>query len=125
MERKVVRRYWISFIILLAGLAVLTVWNINSGSVKLTVKEILDIIINKTGDETAYNIVWDIRLPRILSVIILGGALSVSGFLLQTFFGNLPSGKVNGSRVRGADPCCVCGIYDLYGVCACHIKKGE
>ena len=88
MERKVVRRYWISFIILLAGLAVLTVWNINSGSVKLTVKEILDIIINKTGDETAYNIVWDIRLPRILSVIILGGALSVSGFLLQTFFGN-------------------------------------
>ena len=88
MERKVVRRYWISFIILLAGLAVLTVWNINSGSVKLTVKEIFDIIINKTGDETAYNIVWDIRLPRILSVIILGGALSVSGFLLQTFFGN-------------------------------------
>ena len=88
MERKVVRRYWISFIILLAGLAVLTVWNINSGSVKLTVKEIFGIIINKTGDETAYNIVWDIRLPRILSVIILGGALSVSGFLLQTFFGN-------------------------------------
>ena len=33
-------------------------------------------------------IIWDIRLPRILAAIILGGALSVSGFLLQTFFGN-------------------------------------
>lgn len=88
MERKVVRRYWISFILLLIVLTVFTVWNINSGSVGLTVKEIFDIIINRTGEETAYNIVWDIRLPRILSVIILGGALSVSGFLLQTFFGN-------------------------------------
>ena len=88
MERKVVRRYWISFILLLIALTVFTVWNINSGSVGLTVKEIFDIIINRTGEETAYNIVWDIRLPRILSVIILGGALSVSGFLLQTFFGN-------------------------------------
>lgn len=88
MERKVVRRYWISFILLLIALTVFTVWNINSGSVDLTVKEIFDIIINRTGEETAYNIVWDIRLPRILSVIILGGALSVSGFLLQTFFGN-------------------------------------
>lgn len=31
---------------------------------------------------------WDIRLPRILSAVILGGALSVSGFLLQAFFAN-------------------------------------
>ncbi len=42
----------------------------------------------KTGEETAYRIVWDIRLPRILAAAILGGALSVSGFLLQTFFAN-------------------------------------
>lgn len=36
----------------------------------------------------AYHIIWDIRLPRILSAIFLGGSLSISGFLLQTFFGN-------------------------------------
>lgn len=40
------------------------------------------------GEDTALNIIWEIRLPRILAAIILGGALSVSGFLLQTFFGN-------------------------------------
>ena len=64
------------------------VWNVNAGSIHLSVSEILNIIFRHQGDATAYNIIWEIRLPRILSVIILGGALSVSGFLLQTFFNN-------------------------------------
>ena len=34
------------------------------------------------------NIIWKIRLPRILMAALLGGALSLSGFLLQTFFAN-------------------------------------
>ena len=33
-------------------------------------------------------IVWRLRAPRILAAAILGGGLSVSGFLLQTFFAN-------------------------------------
>jgi len=69
-------------------LAVLLFWNINSGSVELSVAQIYQIIVKHTGEKTAYNIVWEIRLPRILAAVILGGALSVSGFLLQTFFGN-------------------------------------
>lgn len=88
MERKKNGRYWAAFLILVALLAGLAIWNINSGSIRLSVKEIFAILLSGTGEETAYNIVWEIRLPRILSVIILGGALSVSGFLLQTFFGN-------------------------------------
>lgn len=81
-------RYWISFMILIALMIVLIVWNINAGSIHMSVQEIFRIIFRHQGDETFYNIIWEIRLPRILSVIILGGALSVSGFLLQTFFGN-------------------------------------
>ena len=30
----------------------------------------------------------DIRMPRVIAAVVLGGALSVSGFLLQTFFRN-------------------------------------
>ena len=41
-----------------------------------------------TADETARQIVWEIRLPRICAAVILGGALSVAGFLLQSFFQN-------------------------------------
>lgn len=82
------KRYTFSFLILIVLTGVLFVWNVNSGSVDLPVAEICRIIFLRTGDSTAYNIIWQIRLPRILAVMILGGALSVSGFLLQTFFGN-------------------------------------
>ena len=58
------------------------------GSVRLSAGEIGKILLKQTGEGTAYHIVWDIRLPRILSAVILGGALSVSGFLLQAFFAN-------------------------------------
>lgn len=87
-EKKRVGRYFSAFIILTTLLAVLFVWNVNSGSIDLSVSDIFDIIFRRKGDEVSYNIIWEIRLPRILAVIILGGALSVSGFLLQTFFGN-------------------------------------
>ncbi len=88
MNKKAYARYTASFVVLLVLSLVLLVWNINSGSVKLSVGEIFRIIFQRSGDETSYNIIWQIRLPRILAAIILGGALSVSGFLLQTFFGN-------------------------------------
>ena len=85
-KRKI--RCTIAFILLLVLLFVLFIWNVNAGSVDLSVKEIFNIIAGRAGDDKAVRIVWDIRLPRILAAIILGGALSVSGFLLQTFFGN-------------------------------------
>ena len=81
-------RYILCFGLLLAALAGLIIWNVNAGSVPLSVSEIFRIIFFREGDSTAYNIIWQIRLPRILTAIILGGALSVSGFLLQTFFHN-------------------------------------
>ena len=84
-NKKRTARYWLSFIILAALLVILFVWNVNAGSIHLSEGEILNIIFRHQGDNTAYNIIWEIRLPRILAVIILGGALSVSGFLLQTF----------------------------------------
>lgn len=40
------------------------------------------------GEAVEYSIIWKIRLPRILMAAMLGGALSLSGFLLQTFFSN-------------------------------------
>ena len=88
MKKKAQIRYTVSFLILAVLLLLLFIWNINAGSVHLSVKDIFDIIVKKTGEQTAYNLVWQIRLPRILAAILLGGALSVSGFLLQTFFGN-------------------------------------
>jgi iron complex transport system permease protein len=78
-------RYWCAFLLLAVLLVVLLIWNILAGSVHLTVGEVVNILFRGQGDAT---IVRDIRLPRALAALILGGALSVSGFLLQTFFAN-------------------------------------
>ena len=88
MRKKLHFRYWLSFIILIILLGVLVFWNINSGSIPISLQDVFRIICLRDGTKTAYNIIWEIRLPRILAAVILGGALSVSGFLLQTFFGN-------------------------------------
>ncbi len=40
------------------------------------------------GDPSYTTIIMNIRLPRMLAALILGGALSVSGYLLQVFFAN-------------------------------------
>lgn len=88
MRKKLYFRYWLSFIILIILLGILVFWNINSGSIPISLQDVFRIIFLRDGTETAYNIIWEIRLPRILAAVILGGALSVSGFLLQTFFGN-------------------------------------
>lgn len=88
MRKKLHFRYWLSFIILIILLGVLVFWNINSGSIPISLQDVFRIIFLRDGTETAYNIIWEIRLPRILAAVILGGTLSVSGFLLQTFFGN-------------------------------------
>ena len=79
-------RYLAVFIGLIAAFAVITVWNINSGSVRIPVKEIARIIFLREGEQM--NIIWKLRMPRIIAAAVLGGGLALSGFLMQTFFGN-------------------------------------
>ena len=81
-------RYATVFFVLLIAFDAITVLNINTGNVHISVENILKIIFLRQGEEMEYNIIWKIRLPRILMAAILGGGLSLSGFLLQTFFEN-------------------------------------
>lgn len=85
-ENKI--RYGMGFLILIVLLILLLFLNINGGSIRLSVREILAVLGRRSSDATAVSILWNIRLPRILAALLLGGALSVSGFLLQTFFAN-------------------------------------
>lgn len=88
MIRNRQRRYVISFLSLTAALFLLFIWNVNAGSVPMSFADIIRILTGQTENAAGYAIIWNIRLPRILAAAILGGALSVSGFLLQTFFSN-------------------------------------
>ena len=73
----------------LLGLAALFVANLCLGSVETTPAEVLGTLAAGPGDaSTAAQVIWQIRLPRAIEAVLLGGALSLSGFLLQTFFAN-------------------------------------
>lgn len=76
--RRTRTRYSLCYALLGAALVLLLFANIAAGSVEVSLAGIL------AGDR----LVWGIRVPRALAALILGGALAVSGFLLQTFFGN-------------------------------------
>lgn len=78
----------IRFLILGITLIFLLILNLSVGSVKVPIKEIIAILMNHTKDTSAGVIILSIRLPRICAALLMGGALSVSGFLLQTFFHN-------------------------------------
>ena len=76
------------FVFLILLVLVFLLWNLHAGSVSISAGEIRQILLGRGQDGTKWNIIRSIRLPRLLSALILGGALSVSGYLLQTFFHN-------------------------------------
>lgn len=105
-------RYSAVVILLIALLALGLVLNVNIGSADIPVGEVfgkvwdasrykvMDVFTGDYADElnevmtgsTEGRIIFSIRMPRMLMAAILGGALSVSGFLLQTFFRNPMAG---------------------------------
>ena len=87
MEKTRRLRTWGGFLLLLLLLLIFLIWNILAGSVRLPASEIWTIL-QGGGELSQRRILLQIRLPRLLAALILGGALSVSGYLLQTFFHN-------------------------------------
>ncbi len=87
MERRS-RRYVVSFILLLVLLFALAAANLNIGSIRMTPGEVLAVLCARGEVDASARFVWTLRLPRMLAACFLGGALAVSGFLLQTFFLN-------------------------------------
>ena len=88
MNKTRTLRIWGSFLLLLLLLLTFLIWNIFAGSVSLSASDIWRILLGGDVGFTQSQIIMKIRLPRLLSALILGGALSLSGYLLQTFFHN-------------------------------------
>jgi len=82
------RRLAAAYIALAAAVAVLFALNLFWGSVSLAPGAVLTALLGKGGDALAGNIILQLRLPRTILAAVLGGALALSGYLLQTFFHN-------------------------------------
>lgn len=89
------------FVLLLFAFGVILTLNVNIGSKYVTASpgQIFKILLMGHPDHGGYadasgdlikiaTSIWKVRLPRLLAAAVLGGALSLSGYLLQTFFRN-------------------------------------
>jgi len=81
------KRYNVCFLVMICALVIIFFIGMGVGSADISVLDISKSLINP-GDVYMGRILLSIRLPRIIAAIVLGGALSVSGYLLQIFFGN-------------------------------------
>lgn len=81
-------RYIIAFVLLIISVVVFLACNICIGSVAISLEDIKDCLMGLEIEKTVYRILMDIRFPRAVSALILGGALALAGYLLQTFFHN-------------------------------------
>ncbi len=79
-------RYAMVFIVLIALALLVMIININTGNVDISVGRILKIVFTHSGTVEEMNIIWKIRMPRIITAAVLGGALALAGFLLQHLF---------------------------------------
>lgn len=77
-----------AFLLLIVLLLLSLIWSACSGSVSVPIMEFLQELREPKLRGMAWTIIWEIRLPRALAALILGGALALSGYLLQTFFHN-------------------------------------
>lgn len=75
------------FLLLLLLLCFLSFLNLFVGSVHISAGELTGALLRREGSE-ASQVLWALRMPRLLAAVFLGGGLAVSGFLLQTFFAN-------------------------------------
>ena len=82
------KRLTIAYLAMAAALLVLFALNLFWGSVALSPADVVSTLLGRGQDVLTSNILLQLRLPRTVMVVLLGAALSVAGYLLQTFFAN-------------------------------------
>ncbi len=107
-------RYVAVLAALLLLLAVLAMLNVTVGSVSVPGGEVLSAIFGQSSGGAGHDIIRKVRLPRMTAGGILGGALALSGFLLQTFFNNPIAGPYVLGISSGAKLCvALCMVFML------------
>lgn len=76
------------FILLIIILFIAFLADIRWGSATIPLKDIWLVLTGQAGDNIYGEIILNYRLPKALTAILTGAALSVAGVLMQTFFHN-------------------------------------
>ena len=86
MNKKLVN--WIFWVLMLGGILLcVVIFSLAIGPAGIPIKKIIPILLEGKGT-VEYNILFDIRLPRIILGFAIGGSLSLAGIILQGMFRN-------------------------------------
>ena len=82
------KRLTMAYLAMAGALLALLALNLFWGSVALSPAAVAEVLLGRAADPLARTILLQFRLPRAVMAVLLGAALSVAGYLLQTFFAN-------------------------------------
>ncbi|MGX1929208.1 FecCD family ABC transporter permease [Flagellimonas sp. 2504JD4-2] len=84
-----IKPYRISFVLLALALCLAWLLNISLGSVTIPFEAMFSILAGSTAEIDSWNyIIWNYRIPKAFTAVLVGGGLSISGLLMQTLFRN-------------------------------------
>ena len=81
------RRLLIGFIALVVLIVLLCVATLCFGAVNIPFSSVVQALFSP-GADVSSNILWNLRIPRMIAAILAGASLAVSGLSLQTVFRN-------------------------------------
>lgn len=85
---KIESRHKILILTLAILLPVLAVFNLLSGQIDISLNDAFKSIFSFNNDDVNQVIFRNLRIPRMLMALLAGGALAISGLLMQTLFKN-------------------------------------
>ncbi len=78
----------IKFIYLFLLLLVLVLLSIGLGSVIIPVDKLAEVLFKRESHSVYYSLIWEYRIPKMISLILTGIALGLSGLFMQSLFRN-------------------------------------
>ncbi|GAB1422372.1 iron ABC transporter permease [Anaerolineales bacterium] len=82
------KKVW-ALLLLVLALLIVFLLSLVLGSVNIPFDQVITILLGGEAEKSSWvNIVIKFRLPRALTAVLAGGALSIAGLLMQTFFRN-------------------------------------
>lgn len=82
------RRQIILFILLFVLVAALFIADLLFGNVRVTFADIFSVLFSGNSEDINYQILINYRLPKSITAVLTGTALSVAGLMMQTLFRN-------------------------------------
>jgi iron complex transport system permease protein len=79
----------VGLLVLLVILCIVFIISLLVGSVSIPLDQVIVALFGGETERASWaNIVWRVRLPKALTAMLAGSALSISGLMMQTFFRN-------------------------------------